>query len=431
MNDSDTMDGGLGMNCHIAVPVYSRYTAIIFLIGAIAAGLVSLGKAEVHASIEPFTIEVSDAVLQDLHERLAKTRFPDQLKGAGWNYGTDLSYLKQLCSDWRSDFDWRAQERALNRFDHFCAEIDGLKIHFIHQRSKEEKAIPLIMIHGWPGSFVEFVKVIGPLTDPVAHGGRPEDAFHVICPSIPGYGFSDAPNKSGFGCEQMAEVFAKLMARLGYKRYGAHGGDWGAVISGWMAAIDAPHVFGFHMDQTLGNPPETVNDQPQEEPSAQEKMETENNSNADDMESGYAVIQSTKPQSLGYGLNDSPAGLAAWIVEKFHRWSDCDGNIETKFTKDELLTNIMIYWITESITSSMRIYYEARATGWKLVPDEKVTVPTGCLLSPLEPQLPRKWVENSFNVTHWTVMPKGGHFAALEEPDLLVNDIRAFFRNLR
>ena len=190
-----------------------------------------------------------------------------------------------------------------------------------------------------------------------------------------------------------------------------------------MAAIDAPHVIGLHMNATLGNPPE--------ESPTEEKKEIEKNSSADDMETGYAAIQSTKPQSLGYGLNDSPAGLAAWIVEKFRRWSDCGGNIETKFTKDELLTNIMIYWITESITSSMRIYYEARTTGWKLVPDEKVTVPTGCLLSPLEPQLPRKWVENSFNVTHWSVMPKGGHFAALEEPDLLVDDIRTFFRNLR
>ncbi|MHC4455797.1 MAG: epoxide hydrolase family protein [Planctomycetota bacterium] len=399
-----------------------------------AANLAQFGKAraeEQPESIEPFSIKIPEILLNDLSERLTRTRFPDQIENAGWSYGTELSYLKKLCAYWRSGFDWRAQEHTLNRFAHFRTEIDSLRIHFIHQRSKEKDAIPLIITHGWPGSFMEFIKIIGPLTNPIAHGGHPEDAFHVICPSIPGYGFSEAPRKSGFGCEQVAETFAKLIARLGYTQYGAQGGDWGAVISTWLAAIDATHVTGIHMNTTLGNMPEGTPTDATGGLSDQEKKDLEKMKEREDTETGYAAIQSTKPQSLGYALNDSPAGLAAWIVEKFHRWSDCDGNVETRFTKDELLTNIMIYWVTQTITSSMRLYYEARASGWKLLPDQKVTVPTGCILSPIEPQLPRKWVEESFNVTHWTVMPSGGHFAALEEPDLLVKDIRAFFRDLR
>jgi microsomal epoxide hydrolase len=228
----------------------------------------------------------------------------------------------------------------------------------------------------------------------------------------------------------MARCFAKLMARLGYRRYGAHGGDWGAVISSWLGVLDAPHVRGLHLSATLGNPPEEAAADTAEEPAEQVNKDLER-SEAQETETGYAAIQSTKPQSLGYALNDSPAGLAAWIAEKFRAWSDCGGDIETRFTKDELLTNIMIYWITGTITSSMRIYYEARASGWKLLPDDKIDVPCGFALPPAEPQLPRRWVEASFNVTHWTVMPRGGHFVALEEPDLLVEDIRTFFRNLR
>jgi len=397
-------------------------------------GLAKLGMTGTESrqdAVEPFSIHVPDAVLDDLRGRLARTRFPDQLENAGWDYGTELSYLKELFAYWRSEFDWRAQERMLNRLNHFRTEIEGLKIHFIHQQSKEKNAIPQIITHGWPSSFVEFSKIIDPLSDPAAHDGLPEDAFHVICPSIPGYGFSEAPGKSGFNYKQVAEVFAKLMSRLGYTRYGAQGGDWGAVISAWLAELDTPHMNGLHLSATLGNPPEGTSTDTMEEPLPQEKKDLERMNEARETETGYAAIQSTKPQSLGYALNDSPAGLAAWIVEKFRAWSDCHGNVETKFTKDELLTNIMLYWITQTITSSMRIYYEARATGWKLLPDRKITVPTACTLFPAEPQLPRKWVEACFNVTHWSVMPKGGHFPALEEPDLFVKDIRTFFRDLR
>lgn len=250
-------------------------------------------------------------MLNDLRERLARTRFPDQLENVGWSYGTDLSYLKELRAYWHSGFDWRAQERALDRFSHFHTEIDSLKIHFIHQRSKEKNAIPLIMTHGWPGSFFEFTRIIEPLTDPAAYGGRSEDAFHVICPSIPGYGFSEAPKKPGFGCKQVAEAFAKLMARLGYTQYKAQGGDWGAIISTWLAAIDTAHVKGLHLNTTLGNPPEETSTEAAEELSPEETEDLEKMNQADDMETGYAAIQGTKPQSLGYALNDSPAGLVA------------------------------------------------------------------------------------------------------------------------
>ena len=383
-------------------------------------------SSEQSEAVRPFSIEVPDATLDDLRERLARTRFPDQLEGAGWTYGTELSYLKELCAYWRSKFDWRAQERALNQFAHFRTDIDGLKIHFIHQRSKEKNAIPLIITHGWPGSFVEFTKIIGPLTNPIAHGGRSEDAFHVVCPSLPGYGFSEAPRKSGFGLKQIAEILVKLMARLGYTQYGAHGGDWGSYISCWIAALDTPHVNGLHLIDTVANPQDTWE---KTSPEAKRKMEQQQLSML--LEGDYVAIQSTKPQSLGYALNDSPAGLAAWIIEKFRGWSDCDGNVEKRFTKDELLTNIMIYWVTQNITSSMRLYYEVRASEWKLLPEEQITVPTGFALSPIDQQVPRKQVGKSFNVTHWTVMPSGGHFPALEEPDLLVKDIRTFFRDLR
>ena len=398
-----------------------------------AAGLMQFGEARAEEQlefIEPFSIEIPDIVLNDLWERLARTRFPDQLEDAGWSYGTDLSYLKELCAYWGSGFDWRAQERALNQFAQFRTEIDGLKIHFIHQRSIEKDATPLIITHGWPGSFVEFTKVIGPLTDPRAYGGNSEDAFHVICPSIPGFGFSEAPRKSGFGFKQAAEILVKLMARLGYRQYGGQGGDWGAFISSWIAALDTPHVNGLHLNETVANPLEATADA-REKMSPEEKRKMERQKRLFLLEGDYVAIQSTKPQSLGYALNDSPAGLAAWIVEKFRGWSDCRGNVEKRFTKDELLTNIIIYWVTQTITSSMRSYYEARASEWKLLPEERITVPTGFALSPIDAQIPRKQVEKSHNVVHWKVMPSGGHFAALEEPDLLVEDIREFFRKLR
>ncbi len=378
----------------------------------------------------PFEIKIDDSVLEDLQTRLSMARFPDQLEGAGWDYGMELGYLKELVAYWRDDFDWRAQEAKLNAFDQFTTEIDGLNIHFIHQRSKEADAMPLIITHGWPGSVVEFTKIIGPLTDPVAHGGKAEDAFHVVCPSMPGYGFSERPSERGFDSRKVAEICAKLMARLGYDSYGAQGGDWGSAITQWLARDDTEHVAGIHLNMVTAGPPRGAGD-PNEGVPEEELRRSRERRAAFTGETGYSQIQGTKPQTLGYGLNDSPVGLAAWIVEKFRTWSDCDGDVESKYTKDELLTNVMVYWTTQTITSSARLYYEA---GHVFHADAggRIETPTGCAIFPKELTIPpRKWAEASFNIVHWTEMPSGGHFAAMEEPELLVQDLRAFFGSLK
>ena len=380
--------------------------------------------------MNPFTINVADDVLDDLRERLDRTRYPDQIEGSGWDYGTDSTYLRELCDYWRTAFDWRKQEARLNSFPHFRAEVDGLRLHFIHQRSSEPGALPLIITHGWPGSVFEFVKIIAPLTDPVAHGGKKEDAFHVVCPSMPGYGFSDAPRQSGFDIKHVGEINAKLMAQLGYTRYGAQGGDWGSLASTWNAVTAPDNVRGIHLNMVIGRPPSGGN--PVEGLTPEEVQGLMRADHFRKLETGYQRIQGTKPQTLGYGLNDSPAGLAAWIVEKWRTWSDCGGDIEKRFTKDELLTNIMIYWATNTITSSMRLYCEsARSKHFGPAPG-KVETPTAFAVFPYDlSPLPRSWAERHYNVTQWTPMPRGGHFAALEEPGLLVDDIRAFFRGLR
>jgi pimeloyl-ACP methyl ester carboxylesterase len=379
------------------------------------------------AAVVPFKIHVADDVLRDLKARLARTRFPDDIGGAGWDYGTNLPYLKELVTYWRDTFDWRAQERRLNQFDQFKTNIDGLDIHFIHQRSKEPNALPLVLTHGWPGSVVEFTKVIGPLTDPVKYGGRAEDAFHVVALSLPGFGFSDKPRAPGYSPERMAKTIAALMARLGYTRYGAQGGDWGGIINRIVALNDASHVAGLHLNFCLAGPP--PGDNPNADVPAAELQRMQARNTYMENERGYSQIQATKPETVGYALNDSPAGLAAWIVEKFHAWCDCQGNVESRFSKDELLTNITLYWTTQTAASSARIYYENRVAGPVA---GKVTVPTACALFPKEISTPpRRWVEARYNLTRWTEMPRGGHFAALEQPELLVDDIRAFFRDLR
>ena len=379
------------------------------------------------AAIVPFRIHVADHVLRNLKTRLAQTRFPDALEGTGWDYGTNLPYVKELIAYWRHGFDWRAQERRLNQFDQFKTNIDGLDIHFIHQRSKEPRALPLVLTHGWPGSFVEFTKVIGPLTDPVKYGGRAEDAFDVVALSLPGFGFSDKPRAPGYGPERMAKTVAALMARLGYARYGAQGGDWGGIISRIVALNDASHVVGLHLNFCTAGPPPGPD--PNADVPAAELQRMQARNAYMENERGYSQIQATKPETVGYALNDSPAGLAAWIVEKFHAWCDCGGNVESRFSKDELLTNITLYWATQTAASSARIYFENRVAG--PVPG-RVTVPTACALFPKEITTPpRRWVEARYNLTRWTEMPRGGHFAALEQPELLVEDVRAFFRTLR
>ena len=381
-------------------------------------------------AIRPFEITVPDAVLDDLKLRLEQTRLPDQLDGVGWDYGTELDYLTDLITYWREEFDWRAQEQQLNQFDQFKTRIDDLDIHFIHQRSPEADAIPMIITHGWPGSIAEFTKIIGPLTDPVAHGGAAEDAFHVVAPSMPGYGFSDKPRSRGFGPEQIAEVNAALMARLGYEKYGIQGGDWGSIVSSRHAFNHPEAAIGLHLNMLVGGPPPggdpTEGVPPEELERSQARRSFYNTA-----ESAYSQIQGTKPQTLGYALNDSPAGQAAWIVEKFRAWCDCNGDPESVFTRDEILTNITIYWVTQTATSSARLYYESSRAPTSR-PMGRIDVPTGAAIFPYELFItPRRWAEASFNITHWTEMPRGGHFAAMEQPELFVEDLRTFFRPLR
>jgi pimeloyl-ACP methyl ester carboxylesterase len=390
--------------------------------------LSSTALSPAQEAVVPFKINVADSVLADLKQRLARTRFPGEIASSDWDYGTNLAYLKELVTYWEQKFDWRAAERRLNQFDQFTTNIDGIDVHFIHQRSRNPNALPLAVTHGWPGSVAEFTKIIGPLTDPAAHGGSASDAFHVVAMSLPGFGFSGKPTERGYSPERMAGILTKLMARLGYTRYGLQGGDWGSAISRFAAINDASHVAGLHLNFCLAGPPPGAKD-PNEGVPSRELTRTRERQAFMDTERGYFLEQSTKPQTVGYALDDSPAGLAAWIVEKFRSWTDNDGVIEKKFTKDELLTNVMIYWVTQSGTSSARIYYENQRAK---PPQRKVEVPTACAVFPKEISIaPRRWVEAQYNVTRWTEMPKGGHFAALEEPELLVDDIRAFFRTLR
>ncbi len=378
--------------------------------------------------METFKISLPDSVFEDLNRRLSETRWPTQID-SGWQYGTELTYLRDLCRYWQTKFDWRAQESTLNHFDQFKTKIDDLNVHFIHQQSKEKNALPLVITHGWPGSVFEFVKIIGPLTDPVAYGGKAEDAFHVVCMSMPGFGFSDPPKKPGFDVRQVAVTVAKLMAKLGYEKYGAQGGDWGSSVTSWLGSIDDEHVCGIHLNLVAVSPPKEWTS-PLQGLSKKEIAQLEERQKFMKYEVGYREIQSTKPQTLSYSLNDSPAGLAGWIVEKFRSWSDCAGDIESKFNKDELLANITIYWVTQTIDSSMRIYFETRKT--KNFYPQRVHVPTGCAIFPAEIlNVPQSWARNVYNIKRWTEMPFGGHFAALEAPDLLVEDLRAFFRRLR
>ena len=377
-------------------------------------------------AIRPFEVDIPEPVLADLRERLRGTRYPDEIPGSDWDYGTNLAYLQELVEYWADEFDWRAQERQINGFDHFKTVIDGLDIHFIHQRSPVADATPLLISHGWPGSFLEFMKVIGPLTDPVAHGGSARDAFHLVVPSIPGFGFSDKPQGRGYGPAQMGDIFAKLMERLGYERYGVQGGDWGSVITTRIAAEHPDRVIGLHLNLIGAGPPPGVEDPEAGVPARElERMRERDAFWAP--ERGYFAIQATKPQTLGYALNDSPAGLAAWIIDKVHVLCDCPGGHEEKFTKDELLANITLYWVTGTPTSAARIYYES-GRGQGDVLERYIDVPTAAALFPKEIFLPpRKWAEARYNIVQWTEMPRGGHFAALEEPELYIEDVRKFF----
>lgn len=380
--------------------------------------------------IEPFRIAASDAALADLGERLARTRFPDEIPGSGWDYGSELAYMRELVAYWRERYDWRAAEARLNALPQFRAVVDGLGIHFIHVRGRGPSPLPLVITHGWPGSVAEFVDVIGPLTDPAAHGGDPADAFDVVCPSMPGYGFSDHPREPGMDPERIAALWAQLMQGLGYARFGAQGGDWGSMVSTYLGYRHAAQVVGVHLNMVIAFPPDPAN--PAAGLTQEELIPLMEAQRFLKEETGYQRIQGTKPQTLAYGLNDSPAGLAAWIVEKFRTWSDCDGDLERRFTKDQLLTNIMLYWLPQTANSSCRLYCETMRAAKFPPTDFRVEVPTGCAIFPRELiRPPRAWVEKLYDVQRWTPMPRGGHFAAMEEPALLVEDVRAFFRPLR
>jgi pimeloyl-ACP methyl ester carboxylesterase len=381
--------------------------------------------------VQPFKIAVDQSVLDDLKRRLANTRWPDEIPSSSWDYGCNLDYLTELVDYWRAGFDWRAQERKLNAFHHFKSKVDGLNIHFIHQQGQGPNPMPLVITHGWPSSFFEMSKIVPLLADPGRHGGDPADAFDVVAPSLPGFGFSERPAQQGIEVQRVADMWAKLMAEnLGYPRFAAQGGDIGAGVTSRLGFAHPGKMIGIHVTSVTRPTPALG-------PGASalteaERAHMDQRERWQQSEGGYSHIQGTKPQTLSYGLNDSPAGLAAWIVEKYRTWSDCGGDVEARFTKDELLTTVTIYWVTQTIGSSTRMYYENQRKVWVMQPGERVRVPSAMALFPQEiARPPREWAERSYNVCRWTEMPRGGHFAALEEPELLAEDIRAFFRTLR
>ncbi len=385
--------------------------------------------------IQPYRIDVAESVLTDLGRRLKNTRWPPQPEGAGWDGGMDPGYLRELCDYWKEGYDWRRAEYELNQLAHYLTEIDGFGIHFVYERGKGPAPFPLILTHGYPDSFYRFVKLIPLLTNPAAFGGREEDAFDVVVPDIPGYGFSDKPEKRG-STFRVGDLWGRLMTeRLGYERFGAHGGDWGSTITEQLAKQHSASIATIHLtDVPFGHILRKPDDL-----SPDEQKFFKRNEEWLQKEGAYALIQSTKPQSLAPGLNDSPAGLAAWIAEKLRTWSDCGENVESRFTRDEILTNVMIYWVTQSIGTSFLTYFDYANAGVMTWMKEglknwagSTTTPAAFSLFPADiGRPPREWAERFFNVQRWTEMPRGGHFAAMEEPELLAADLREWFRRFR
>jgi len=376
-------------------------------------------------AIEPFRIQVHDDDLDDLRRRLRATRWPERETVEDWSQGIPLDYVQDVCAYWADEYDWRAREARLNRFAQFRTRIDGLDIHFLHVRSPHADALPLVITHGWPGSIVEFHKVIEPLANPTAHGGEARDAFHVVCPSLPGYGFSEKPKQTGWKVQRIAAAWSELMQRLGYSRYAAQGGDWGAMVTTAIGLQDVAHCAGIHLNMPIATPdPETLGSLTPGEQAALASMQ-----HYDRWDSGYSKQQSTRPQTLGYGLADSPAGQAAWILEKFWSWTDCDGHPENVLTRDELLDNVMLYWLPGAGASSARLYWESFSTP-SLDP---VLVPTGCSIFPKEIfRTSRRWAEKRFlNLVHFRELSRGGHFAAFEQPETFVREVRETFRHVR
>ncbi len=373
--------------------------------------------------IQPYKIHVSDEILSDLHERLKRTRWPEKELVEDWSQGIPLGYVQEMCDYWLHTYNWRQRETELNRFDQFVTTIDECDIHFIHQRSPHEQATPLILSHGWPGSIVEFQKVIAPLSDPTNHGGSAEDAFHVVCPSLPGYGLSGKPPTAGWGVEKMADVFAELMIGLGYEHFGAQGGDWGSAITTALGGRHPQNCIGIHLNMVSSRP------QIEGEPTDEEKAALNSADYYRKWDSGYSTQQRTRPQTLGYGLSDSPAGQLAWIVEKFWSWTDNQGVPDDALNRDEMLDNVMLYWVSNTAASSARLYWESFGS----FRQPQVEVPTGVAHFPKEIFSPvRSWAESTYtDIRQWTKMPKGGHFAAFEQPDLFVEDVRSFFAQIR
>ena len=376
------------------------------------------------ATVRPFRIDVADDVLEDLGRRLADTRWPEAEPVDDWSQGAPLAWIQDMCHYWGNGYDWREREALLNRFDQFITTIDGIDIHFVHQRSPHPEARPLLITHGWPGSIVEFHKVIEPLTNPTEHGGEASDAFHVICPSLPGFGFSGKPTTTGWGVGRIADAWATLMARLGYDHYFAQGGDWGSAVTRSIGGQDPQHCAAIHITLAMGTRPRLDG-----EPTEDEQRAIRGAEYYQAWDSGYSKQQATRPQTVGYGLADSPAGQAAWILEKFWAWTDCDGHPENVLDRDELLDNLMFYWATNSATSSARIYWESFAKPRPV----NLSVPVGVTVYPKEIVPPvRAWMEADYpNIVHWAEQPKGGHFAAFEQPALFVDDIRTCFRQFR
>ncbi len=376
--------------------------------------------------ITPFRIQTSDGELEDLRRRLRATRWPDEETVDDWSQGIPLAYVKEVCAYWADDYDWREREAALNRFDQFRTAVDGLDIHFIHVRSPHDDALPLLITHGWPGSVVEFHKVIEPLSNPTAHGGDAADAFHVVCPSLPGYGFSGKPARTGWGCPRIADAWSQLMIRLGYDRYVAQGGDWGAMVTTCIGTQDPQHCAAIHLNMPMIRPdPETMEDLTEREQSALASLQ-----HYQEWDSGYSKQQGTRPQTLGYGLADSPAGQMAWIFEKFWAWTDCHGHPENALGRDEMLDNVMLYWLPGTGASSARLYWES----FRNPPTDPVNVPVGASIFPREiMRSSRRWAEKHYGprLQYWNELDVGGHFAAFEQPEIFVDEVRKAFRPQR
>lgn len=373
--------------------------------------------------IRPFRVDVPQRELDDLKLRLALTRFPDQETVADWSQGVPLSYAREIKAYWEHSYDWRRAEQELNRFAQFCTVIDGVDLHFIHVRSREPAAVPLLLTHGWPGSVLEFLALIEPLVDPCRHGGEARDAFHVICPSLPGYGFSGKPRQAGFGVERIAAAWATLMARLGYGAYFAQGGDWGSAVTTRLALHDREHCRAIHLNMVVPSfDASDVADELERRALAALQRYRQH-------ESGYAKQQGTRPQTLAYGLADSPLGQAMWIIEKFWAWTDCDGHPENALTRDQLLDAVMMYWLSQSAASSARLYWESLAA----FDVGKLAVPVGVSMFPKEIYLcSRRWAERKYEqLFYWSEPPRGGHFAALEQPALFAEELRRCFRLVR